>query len=633
VARPACTGHWRGGWHDRLGTARQRARGPRRGRVTVDTEQDQDQQATGVAVVPSSEDQAVLDRLDGRVAGQEETENVPVAPWFVRPDRRRHLRALYRFARFVDDVGDEPDAGIRDDAGRRTELLLHIDRDLDRLTTGRARLPAVAGLQATVSACALPLDPLHALVRANLQDQVVRRYDTFAELVGYCDLSARPVGDLVLHVYGAATPERLPLAADVCTALQLVEHCQDVAEDLRRGRVYLPAEDLARFGVTEEDLAADSAGAGVRRLIAFELDRAEALLDAGSALVGTLRGEARLLTAGFVGGGRAAIGAIRAVGHDVLAAAPRPTRRQVAIEAVRALLDPRPGAGRRRRVAAAYRECERITREQARNFSYGIRLLPPGKRRALSAVYAFARRIDDIGDDTVLGTEEKTRLLTAVRAQLGALDDHRDDPVSVALADAAARMPIPLAAFLDLVDGVEMDVRGTVYRTSDDLVRYCERVAGSIGRLSLGVFGTGDPAGSTGLANALGVALQLTNILRDIREDLENGRVYLPRQDLAEYGITLDAGDPSSLTRAADRLPDLVRHEASWARGWYEVGLRLVPRLDRRSAACCLAMAGIYSRLLDRIAAEPGRVLEGRVTLPAREKLLVAVRALARGAR
>lgn len=632
-----------------------RQTGPRaqEGQGTVRTEQDQDRQGTGGAAapadaparaasdvptgtsraVPSPDDQAVLDRFDGRVAGREGTENVPVAPWFVRPDRRRHLRALYRFARFVDDVGDEPDAGVRDDGGRRTELLRLVDRDLDRLATGRAQLPAVAGLRTAVSACTLPPDPLHALVRANLQDQVVSRYATFEELVGYCRLSAQSVGELVLHVYGAATPERLRLAADVCTALQLVEHCQDVAEDLRRGRVYLPAEDLVRFGVTEADLAADSAGAGVRRLIAFEVDRAEALLDAGAALVGTLRGEARLLVAGFVGGGRAAIGAIRAAGHDVLAGAPRPSRRQIATEAVRALLDPRPGAGRRRRVAAAYGECERITREQARNFSYGIRLLPPGKRRALSAVYAFARRVDDIGDDPVLPTEEKARLLGAVRAQLGALDDHRDDPVSVALADAAARLPIPLAAFADLVDGVEMDVRGTTYRTPEDLVRYCERVAGSIGRLSLGVFGTADPDGSTRLANALGVALQLTNILRDVREDLENGRVYLPQQDLAEHGITLEAGKPSSLDAAADRLPDLVRSEAVWARGWYEIGLRLVPRLDRRSAACCLAMAGIYSRLLDRIAAEPGRVLEGRVALPGREKLLVAVQALVRGAR
>ncbi|MEU6748830.1 squalene/phytoene synthase family protein [Spirillospora sp. NPDC046719] len=178
--------------------------------------------------------------------------------------------------------------------------------------------------------------------------------------------------------------------------------------------------------------------------------------------------------------------------------------------------------------AGAYRHCEQVVRSQARNFSYGIRLLPPPKRRALSAVYAFARRIDDIGDDNDAPPDARLAALAAERDRLADPGAHPDDPVLVALADAARRMPIPLEAFGELIDGCEADVRGASYDTFDDLLWYCRCVAGSIGRLSLGVFGTGDPRVARTRADALGVALQLTNILREEREDRLGGGVCLP---------------------------------------------------------------------------------------------------------
>ena len=279
----------------------------------------------------------------------------------------------------------------------------------------------------------------------------------------------------------------------------------------------------------------------------------------------------------------------------------------------------------------AYRECERITREQARNFAWGIRLLPPTKRGALSAVYAMARRIDDIGDGT-LPDAEKLRLLAEARGQSTAPGDFPTDPVCVALADAAARLPIPLAAFGELVDGCEMDVTGRSYDSLDDLVEYCRCVAGSIGRLSLGVFDPGRPssdlAHASELADALGVGLQLTNILRDIREDFLNGRVYLPKHDLALFGCEISVGADGALEPYDGALAELIRYEAARAWGWYDRGLRLLDVLDRRSAACCGAMAGIYRELLDRIAADPRQVMAGRLSLPARDKLRVAARSL-----
>jgi phytoene synthase len=285
-------------------------------------------------------------------------------------------------------------------------------------------------------------------------------------------------------------------------------------------------------------------------------------------------------------------------------------------------------------VDSAYAACERITAEQARNFSWGIRLLPGPKRRALSAVYAMARRIDDIGDGTLPGGE-KQRLLEQARAVATDPSVAPDDPVAVALADAAERLPIPLDAFGELVDGCEMDLAGRSYDSFDELVDYCRCVAGSIGRLSLGVFGppldAAARARASELANALGVALQLTNILRDIREDLINGRVYLPKQDLTLFDCDLTLHDDGALDAQDGALAEVVRFEAVRAWGWYDRGLQLLDVLDRRSAACCAAMAGIYLELLRRIAADPTAVMTGRMSLPARQKLRVAGAALLTG--
>jgi 15-cis-phytoene synthase len=280
-------------------------------------------------------------------------------------------------------------------------------------------------------------------------------------------------------------------------------------------------------------------------------------------------------------------------------------------------------------VSDAYRHCERIVRTQGRNFSYGIRLLPVPKRRALSAVYAFARRIDDIGDGD--GDGPADRRLARLSDARAALHDPKPDPgdlVLVALGDAARRYPIPLPAFDELIDGCTADVRGATYDRADDLVSYCRCVAGSVGRLSLGVFGAEDARVAGPLADALGVALQLTNILRDVREDRLAGRIYLPAEDLKRFGATLDLDLSGRFTDPPQHLAELMRFEAERARGWYDRGLRLLPLLDRRSAACAAAMADIYRRLLERIAADPARALTARSALPAWEKAMVAAHAL-----
>ncbi|MFJ1805774.1 MULTISPECIES: squalene synthase HpnC [unclassified Streptomyces] len=266
-------------------------------------------------------------------------ENFPVAPFFLPRAWRDDLMAVYGFARLVDDIGDGDlapggaDARLlgmsATEAEDRLALLDAFETDLRRVFDGTPRHPLLRRLQATVRSRSLGPEPFLGLVAANRQDQLVTRYETYDDLLAYCELSANPVGRLVLAVTGAATPERIRRSDAICTALQIVEHLQDVTEDLGRDRVYLPAADMRRFHVGESDLATRTAGASVRALIAYEAQRARDLLNEGAPLVGSVHGRLRLLLAGFVAGGRAAVKAIAAAGYDVLPGPPKPGRLQL----------------------------------------------------------------------------------------------------------------------------------------------------------------------------------------------------------------------------------------------------------------------------------------------------------------
>jgi squalene synthase HpnC len=269
-------------------------------------------------------------------------ENFPVALRVLPQAHRRHLTALYCFARLTDDLGDEAE-GTDDQAQLRNKLLDELEADVHRIYDGQApNAPALETLADTVRECTIPAQPLLDLIQANRQDQRVTRYATFRELEQYCDLSANPVGRVVLYIFGAATAERIALSDRVCTALQLAEHWQDVAEDLRdKGRIYLPEEDMDRLGVTEADLAEPTANQALRALMTFEVARARHLLDDGAPLVGMLHGWARLAVAGYVAGGRAALAAIEDQDYDVLAATAHPRKRRLAAELVKTYLSRR----------------------------------------------------------------------------------------------------------------------------------------------------------------------------------------------------------------------------------------------------------------------------------------------------
>lgn len=280
--------------------------------------------------------QARPDASSHATLGKAADENFPVAPFFLPRAWRDDLMAVYGFARLVDDIGDGDLAPGGADAVHlgldpetaedRLAFLDAFEADLRRVFDGSPRHPLLRDLQPTVRRCGLTPEPFLGLIAANRQDQRVGRYETYDDLLAYCELSANPVGRLVLAITGTDTPERIRRSDEICTALQIVEHLQDVAEDLGRDRIYLPAEDLKRFHVTEADLAEPTAGASVRALIAFEAERARALLHAGSPLVGSVHGRLRLLLAGFTAGGLAALDAITDAGFDVLTGPPKSTK-------------------------------------------------------------------------------------------------------------------------------------------------------------------------------------------------------------------------------------------------------------------------------------------------------------------
>jgi squalene synthase HpnC len=262
---------------------------------------------------------------------QAETENFTVSSVLLGAATRRHLMAIYGYCRLVDDVGDEA-------TGDRAALLDVVESELDAIYDGRAvSHPVMRELKRSVAACGLPSEPCRRLISANRMDQVVTRYDTFAQLLNYCRLSATPVGELVLHVFGTATAARIALSDRVCAGLQIAEHLQDIAEDHARGRIYLPAEDLIRFGCEDGDLSRPP-NDPLRALIAYEAQRARSLLASGAPLARTLALRPRQAVAGFVAGGRVALDGLPGGGRDGGAASPRTRARAFAPAFVRSVL-------------------------------------------------------------------------------------------------------------------------------------------------------------------------------------------------------------------------------------------------------------------------------------------------------
>jgi 15-cis-phytoene synthase len=539
------------------------------------------------------------------VAKRARGENFPVASLAFPRELRPHIRALYAYARLVDILGDELEGG----AEARLAALDELEREVDAAFRGAATWPVLVELQPTIREFNLPREPFLRLIEANRMDQRISEYETWEDVKRYCVHSADPCGRLVLGVLRRADDsEIVALSDDVCTGLQLVNFLQDVPRDLALGRVYLPAEDLRRFGVTELDRSNEP----LRQLLEFEAGRARGLLSAGEPLGRRLGGRTGRAVTAFARGGLAAVEALERARFDVFSGRPKPSRARLARTAI--------GGPRPVMVEAAYAEVERLTRQRARNFAYGIMLLPRPKRRAIAAVYAFARQVDDIADGPLPDLEKRV-LLEQLRGQLDAPPG--EDAMLVALADARQRFSIPTDALLALIDGGVQDTEQTRYADFDELRGYCVRVAGAVGRACVAVYGADEPE----RAETLGIALQLINIVRDVAEDWSLGRVYLPQDELARFDVEEDDIARGLVT---PEWGELMGFQAERARAHLAEGLTLLDHLDRRSAACVATFAGLYRSTLDRIERDGFDVFGGAPTLSPVAKLRVVGAALAR---
>ncbi|MEK6711723.1 MAG: squalene synthase HpnC [Nitrospinota bacterium] len=522
-------------------------------------------------------------------------ENFPVASWLLPRGMRPHLAAVYAFARTADDIADS--------TGPPAERLARLDameRGLQAAAEGKGEGPVFAALAGTLLAHALPIQPFRDLLSAFRQDVEVSRYPDYGALLDYCRRSANPVGRIVLEMWGIRDAEALRASDAICTALQIANHLQDLKADCLRGVVYLPQDEMEAFGVDERELGGETAGPALRALLIFQVGRARRLLAEGLPLLRMVRGPlARELRAVWRGGA-AALESIERASYDVLKAAPRLDAWDRAGCFLAAFLP----AGRLARRADPAREardaqdyCRWLVRRSRSNFSLAFLALPRGRRRGLNAIYAFCRMVDDIAD-TPGDPGEKRRRLARWKEALARFHagGHRH-PILRELAWTDAAFGVPLHRLVEVCEGVEMDVGHRRFPDFPSLLSYCGKVASAVGLACLGVLGARTAAGER-YAHALGVALQLTNILRDVRADAQAGRLYLPLEDLARFGVSEDA-----ILRGEynERVVALLRLQADRARSYFAEAQAHLPREAMGPLFPARLMGRIYRRMLEEL--------------------------------
>ena len=581
-------------------------------------------------------------------------ENFNVVSWLLPRRLHQHFYNLYAYCRWADDLGDEIS-----DPVKALALLYEWDQELRDCYAGKPSHPVFIALGKTITEFDIPIEPFSDLLVAFRQDQTVRRYATWNDLFEYCRYSANPVGRLVLYLCGYRDPDRQRLSDATCTALQLANFWQDVTRDLEKGRIYIPLEALAAHGLAEDDIVERRFDARHASLMKEVIARTRQMFAEGMPLAGTVDSELRVDIEMFSRGGLAVLDAIEAIGYNtferrpsipkskqlsllvralalrlfsflnssepVVPAVPATSARLKIVENGRVSRAPKKMSSRyESEVELSYSECRRVARASASNFYYAFFMLPQAKRDALCALYAFMRLVDDVSD-TVGSAADKQRGLSHWRASLdaAAAGDVSSHPILPAFADTIERFHIPARYFHDLISGAEMDLTVGEYPTFDRLREYCYRVAGTVGLTCLHVFGFDDPH-APDLAEKLGIAFQLTNILRDVPKDYEMGRVYLPLEDLAEFGV-----HPASMARGplTPEMRGLLEFEAARARNYYREGVELIPLVHADARASLWALVRIYSTLLRRIEARGYEVFSERVRLSTPEKTGILLRA------
>ncbi|MEX0717610.1 MAG: squalene synthase HpnC [Planctomycetaceae bacterium] len=598
-------------------------------------------------------------------------ENFPIVSWLLPRKLHRHFEAVYAFCRWADDLGDEVG-----DTDRSSRLLAWWREELAACYAGEARHPVFVALAETVRERMVPMKPFEDLISAFEQDQRILEYDTFPQLRDYCRRSADPVGRLVLYVCGEFDEQNAQWSDSICTGLQLANFWQDVARDHDIGRVYLPREDRERFGYTAEMLARRETNPAFLELMRFEVARARELLLAGLPLIDRLPGRLQVDIDLFARGGLKILERIERIDYRVWETRPVVTKRDAAglfaKSAVRAVVRCPLSAMRRRRrltederpttdddaLSASFAWCRALAKRTAGNFYYSFLTLPRERRRDMCALYAFMRVSDDIGDEAGDSIAERQARLAEWREDVAVALDRRPPidrcepqgptnrerraadggscpsrahPLWPALSDIVRRHGIPSEHLFAVLDGVRMDLDGARFETFADLERYCYHVAGAVGLCCIHVWGFDHNRADEARRAAIdcGLAFQLTNILRDLKEDAAAGRVYLPLEDLARFGY------PPARIATGERnaaFAELMRFEVARARAYYARAERLFDLLEPAGRPILKAMLRIYGGLLDEIERRGYDVYSSRVALPRHRKLWIALAALLRRA-
>ncbi|MGD0963496.1 MAG: squalene synthase HpnC [Candidatus Acidiferrales bacterium] len=559
-------------------------------------------------------------------------ENFNVVSWLLPRNLHQHFYNVYSYCRWSDDLGDEVN-----DPSRALELLDAWEDELQRVyrEDGGPAHPVLIALRETVRVKNIPIKPFGDLLHAFRQDQRVQRYSTWEDVLDYCVYSANPVGRLVLYLCDYRDQERQRLSDHICTALQLANFWQDVSRDLEKGRIYIPLDALLAQGLTEEDIVAQRFDERYVRLMKALIGRTRELFGAGAPLARRVDETLRVDIELFSGGGLAILNAIERSGYNTLEHRPALTKWTKVRLLGGALVSkysgstPEPAAAEAHaptpaatpvpsgEIRNSYAECGRIARESRSSFYLAFFGLRKPKRDALCALYAFMRLIDDVSDEPG-DLASKRGGLARWRAMLdeAVSGNTTGHAVLPALADTISRFQIPTRYFHDLILGAEMDLTIDSYATFDRLSEYCYRVAGTVGLTCLHVFGFRDPRAPE-LAERLGLAFQLTNIIRDVRSDYQMGRVYLPQEDLDRFGCrTGDLRGPLT-----EKLRDLLEFEAARAWRLYEGGAPLVYQIDPDSRATLWALIRTYSTLLAQIEERDFDVFSSRISLSSAEKI------------
>jgi squalene synthase HpnC len=584
-------------------------------------------------------------------------ENFNVVSWLLPKDLHQHFYNVYAYCRWADDLGDEVP-----EATRALELLRWWEHELDSCYEGKPSHPVFVALRETIVAKDIPKQPFADLLKAFRQDQTVKRYPDWASVLHYCVYSANPVGRLVLYLCGYRDEQRQHLSDATCTALQLANFWQDVSRDLEKGRIYIPLDAAAAQGLTENDIVERRFDDRYVRLMKDLIARTRELFVEGMPLAQMVDGRLSIDLEMFSRGGLAVLDAIEAMGYDTLHHRPAIGKGKQARLLGRSLLAYLTGLERKseksERIPAAlrpeqsapetrvviddsYAECHRITRASRSNFYAAFFLLPDSKRDAFAALYAFMRLVDDVADegadlaakqrglanwraaldDAITGHEQHFDGNAAMTSPAAALGDSAE--ILPALVDTMQRYKMPARYLHDLISGAEMDLTVQRYPTFERLREYCYRVAGTVGLTCTHVFGFRD-ARALDLAEKLGLAFQLTNIIRDVHEDYKLGRVYLPQEDLVRYGVS-----PEDFGRGEATLGvrELLRFEAERAWQLYKEGSALLGLIDADSRGALWMLVHTYSALLGRIESLDFAVFGERVRLSKAEKMVFIAKA------